>query len=179
MAIALLAGTLLALAGFLLTSVQGFALAAHLAAADPAARLLVTQARRLRDPDGAALALLAVDGHLLLHRHRPARQGRDRRLSPRPSAAPFSTRSAASSAGPRPPATFALLSAIAVFVLGGAVHTRALPVLGPPRGLAAAVAHAPLGAAAEWTRVPRERPAHGRSRGLRPQGPGARGPVRR
>ncbi|HEV8610291.1 MAG TPA: hypothetical protein VGS98_09520, partial [Thermoanaerobaculia bacterium] len=26
-----------------------------------------------------------------------------------------------------PPATFALLSAIAVFVLGGAVHTRALP----------------------------------------------------
>ena len=33
MAIALLAGTLLALAGFLLTSVQGFALTAHLAAA--------------------------------------------------------------------------------------------------------------------------------------------------
>src|SRR4030095_7023011 len=38
-AIALLAGTLLALAGFLLTSVQGFALASHLAAAAPAARV--------------------------------------------------------------------------------------------------------------------------------------------
>ena len=43
MAIALLAGTLLALAGFLLTSVQGFALTAHLAAAHPEARLLVTR----------------------------------------------------------------------------------------------------------------------------------------
>ena len=43
MAIALLAGTLLALAGFLLTSVQGFALTAHLAAAHPEARMLVTR----------------------------------------------------------------------------------------------------------------------------------------
>src|SRR4029453_2461474 len=43
MAVALLAGTLLALAGFLLTSVQGFALAANLAAAHPAARLLVAK----------------------------------------------------------------------------------------------------------------------------------------
>ena len=43
MAIALLAGTVLALAGFLLTSVQGFALATHLAAAHPEARMLVTK----------------------------------------------------------------------------------------------------------------------------------------
>src|SRR5262245_21793985 len=43
MAIALLAGTLLALAGFLLTSVQGFALTAHLAAVHPEARFLVTR----------------------------------------------------------------------------------------------------------------------------------------
>ena len=43
MAIALLAGTVLALAGFLLTSVQGFALATHLAASHPEARLLVTR----------------------------------------------------------------------------------------------------------------------------------------
>ena len=67
MAVALLAGTLLALAGFLLTSVQGF-------------------------DRNAVLGAL---------------RGFKRRTSP--------------------PATLALLSAIGVFVLGGAVHTRALP----------------------------------------------------
>src|SRR5499427_10582064 len=43
MAIALLAGTLLAIAGFLLTAVQGFVVATHLAQADPAVRFLVTK----------------------------------------------------------------------------------------------------------------------------------------
>src|SRR5207253_10239734 len=50
-----------------------------------------------------------------------------------------------------PPATFALLSAIGVFVLGGAVHTKALP---PWTHLASSVAAAVVHAwalAAEWT----------------------------
>ena len=52
--------------------------------------------------------------------------------------------------GTPPPATFALLSAIVVFVLGGAVHTRALP---PWTHLAAAVAALALhvwALVAEW-----------------------------
>jgi hypothetical protein len=135
MAVALLAGTLLALAGFLLTSVQGFALAANLAATHPAVRLLVAKhvayaiptvllslfsqsmvlfffigtGRLVKDEIGA---LSPADRNAVLD----ALRGFKRRTSP--------------------PATLALLSAIGVFVLGGAVHTRALR---PPYHLAASV----------------------------------------
>ena len=126
MAIALLAGTLLALAGFLLTSVQGFAVAAHLAASGPAARLLVTKHVAYAIPtvllslfsQSMVIFFFIGTGRLVKDEiagfpegERRAVLGVLRDLKRRTS----------------PPATFALLSAIAVFVLGGAAHTSALP----------------------------------------------------
>ena len=50
-----------------------------------------------------------------------------------------------------PPATFALLSAIAVFVLGGAVHTQALPSWVHLAAAMTAVAVHLWALSAEWT----------------------------
>ncbi|HWZ86835.1 MAG TPA: hypothetical protein VN032_11575 [Thermoanaerobaculia bacterium] len=126
MAIALLAGTLLALAGFLLTSVQGFVVATHLLQATPAARLLVTKHVAYAIPtvllslfsQSMVIFFFIGTGRLVkdeivgyTEAERRAVLGILRDLKRRTS----------------PPATFALLSAIAVFVLGGAVHTKALP----------------------------------------------------
>ena len=126
MAIALLAGTLLALAGFLLTSVQGFVVATHLLQATPAARLLVTKHVAYAIPtvllslfsQSMVIFFFIGTGRLVkdeivgyTEAERRAVLGILRDLKRRTS----------------PPATFALLSAIVVFVLGGAVHTKALP----------------------------------------------------
>lgn len=126
MAIALLAGTVLALAGFLLTSVQGFALATHLAAASPAARLLVTKHVAYAIPT-VLLSLFSQSMVIFFF------IGTGRLVKDEIAASPEAERRAVLDVlrgfkrATSPPATFALLSAIAVFVLGGAVHTKALP----------------------------------------------------
>ncbi|MEX0879307.1 MAG: hypothetical protein WEB59_00230 [Thermoanaerobaculia bacterium] len=126
MAIALLAGTLLALAGFLLTSVQGFALAAHLEAAHPAARMLVTRHVAYAIPT-VLFSLFSQSMVIFFF------IGTGRLVKDEVAGLPESDRRAilgvlrGFKAKTSPPATFALLSAIAVFVLGGAVHTRFLP----------------------------------------------------
>jgi hypothetical protein len=126
MAVALLAGTLLALAGFLLTSVQGFALAAHLQASHPAARLLVTKHVAYAIPT-VLLSLFSQSMVLFFF------IGTGRLVKDEIAPLPAQTRAAVLDAlrgfkrRTSPPATLGLLSAIGVFVLGGAVHTRAVP----------------------------------------------------
>jgi len=126
MAVALLAGTLLALAGFLLTSVQGFALAAHLATTAPAARLLVTKHVAYAIPTvllslfSQSMVIFFFIGTGRLVKDEVAGFGEADRRAVLAALRGFKRRTSR-------PATFALLSAIAVFVLGGAVHTAALP----------------------------------------------------
>lgn len=126
MAIALLSGTVLALAGFLLTSVQGFVLSAHLDAAAPLARVLVTKHVAYAIP--TVLLSLFSQSMVIFFFIGTGRLVKDEIVS-----FPEAERRAALRAlrgfkrKTSPPATFALLSAIAVFVLGGAVHTKALP----------------------------------------------------
>ena len=149
MAIALLAGTLLALAGFLLTSVQGFALASELASSAPAARLLVTRHVAYAIPtvllslfsQSMVIFFFIGTGRLvkedivgLPEEDRRAVLGVLRRFKAKTS----------------PPATLALLSAIAVFVLGGAAHTRALPSWVHLAASVAAVGAHLWGLVAEW-----------------------------
>jgi hypothetical protein len=126
MAIALLAGTLLALAGFLLTTVQGFALSVHLAAAHPAARLLVTRHVAYAIPTvllslfSQSMVIFFFIGTGRLVKDEVAGYPEPARRTILQALRGFKRRTS-------PPATFALLSAIAVFVLGGAAHTGALP----------------------------------------------------
>lgn len=126
MAVALLAGTLLALAGFLLTSVQGFALAADLVAAHPAARMLVAKHVAYAIPTvllslfSQSMVLFFFIGTGRLVKDEIAGLAPADRNAVLDALRGFKRRTS-------PPATLALLSAIGVFVLGGAVHTRALP----------------------------------------------------
>jgi hypothetical protein len=149
MAIALLAGTLLALAGFLLTSVQGFVVAAHLAAAHPAARLLVTRHVAYAIPT-ILLSLFSQSMVIFFF------IGTGRLVKDEVTGYPESARRIVLEAlrgfkrRTSPPATFALLAAIAVFVLGGAVHTRALPSWVHLAASVAAVATHAWALGAEW-----------------------------
>ncbi len=126
MAIALLVGTLLALAGFLLTSVQGFALAAHLIASHPEARLLVAKHVAYAIPTvllslfSQSMVLFFFIGTGRLVKEEIGAFPQTQREAVLEALRGFKRRTSA-------PATLALLSSIAVFVLGGAVHTRALP----------------------------------------------------
>ena len=126
MAIALLAGTVLALAGFLLTSVQGFALTAHLAAAHPEARLLVTKHVVYAIPTvllslfSQSMVIFFFIGTGRLVKDEIAGYPEPQRRVVLEALRGFKRRTS-------PAATFALLSAIAVFVVGGAAHVRALP----------------------------------------------------
>src|SRR5262245_14785641 len=126
MAIALLAGTVLALAGFLLTSVQGFALATHLVASPAEARLLVTRHVAYAIPT-VLLSLFSQSMVIFFF------IGTGRLVKDEIAAFPEAERRRVLEAlrgfkrTTSPPATFAILSAIAAFVLGGAAHTRALP----------------------------------------------------
>jgi hypothetical protein len=128
MAIALLAGTVLALAGFLLTSVQGFALATHLAAAHPDARLLVTRHVAYAIPTvllslfSQSMVIFFFIGTGRLIKDEVAAFAEAERRAVLEALRDFKRKTS-------PPATFAILSAIAVFVLGGAAHTRAAPPL--------------------------------------------------
>jgi hypothetical protein len=125
-AIALLAGTLLALAGFLLTSVQGFVLAGELHAASPVARFLVTKHVAYAIPTvllslfSQSMVVFFFIGTGRLVKDEIVAYSEEDRRAVLGVLRGFKAKTS-------PPATFALLSAIAVFVLGGAVHTRALP----------------------------------------------------
>jgi anti-sigma factor RsiW len=148
-AIALLAGTLLALAGFLLTSVQGFALAANLAAAHPAARLLVAKHVAYAIP--TVLLSLFSQSMVLFFFIGTGRLVKDEIAAfPQPDRAAVLDALRGFKRRTSPPATLALLSSIAVFVLGGAVHTRALsPWVHLAAALAAVGAHL-WALCAEW-----------------------------
>ncbi|HTO89264.1 MAG TPA: hypothetical protein VMR54_17210 [Thermoanaerobaculia bacterium] len=125
MAVALLLTTALALAGFLFTSVQGFVLASGVVTS-AAAKTLITRHVGYAIPT-VLLSLFSQSmvifyfigtGKLVKQEAEGFPESERRRIQQL--LALFKRRTS-------PPATFALLSAIGVFVLGGAVHTRALP----------------------------------------------------
>ena len=126
MAIALLAGTLLAIAGFLLTSVQGFVVATHLAQSDPAVRFLVTKHVAYAIPTvllslfSQSMVIFFFIGTGRLVKDDIAGYAEIDRRTVLDALRRFKRCTS-------PPATFALLSAIGVFVLGGAAHVRVLP----------------------------------------------------
>jgi len=126
MAIALLAGTLLAIAGFLLTSVQGFVVATHLAQSDPMVRFLVTKHVAYAIPTvllslfSQSMVIFFFIGTGRLVKDEIAGYSEPERRAVLDALRDFKRRTS-------PPATFALLSAIGVFVLGGAAHVKALP----------------------------------------------------
>lgn len=135
MAIALLTATVLALIGFLATSIQGFVVAAGhpsapaavaSAASAAAAKLLVRRHVGWAIPTillslfSQSMVIFYFIGTGRLVKDEVAGWPEERR---RPILAALRRFKAVTS----PPATFSLLSAIGVFVVGGAVHTRALP----------------------------------------------------
>jgi hypothetical protein len=126
MALALMLGTLLAIAGLLLTSIQGFAVASGLHALTPLAKTLMTRHVGYAIPTvlfslfSQSMVIFFFIGTGKLVKEETARYPEDERRRILRALADLKRRTS-------PPATFALLSAIAVFVLGGAVHTHALP----------------------------------------------------
>src|SRR6266496_6443809 len=149
MAIALLLTTLLALAGLLATSAQGLILASALHSAAPAAGHLVTRHVGFAIPTvlfslfSQSMVIFYFIGTGKLVKEEVASYPEPERRAVLIALRRFKARTS-------PPATFALLSAIAVFVLGGAVHTSALPTW---THLASAIAAAAIHAwalSAEW-----------------------------
>ena len=126
MAIALTLGTLLAIAGLAVTSVQGFAVASGLSAVTPLAKALVTRHVGYAIPAvlfslfSQSMVIFFFIGTGRLVKDETARYPEAERRLILKALADLKRRTS-------PPATLALLSAIGVFVLGGAVHTRALP----------------------------------------------------
>jgi hypothetical protein len=126
MALALTLGTLLAIAGLLVTSVQGFSVASGLHAMTPFARTLVTRHVGYAIPTvlfslfSQSMVIFFFIGTGRLVKDETAQYPEAERRRVLRALADFKRRTS-------PPATFALLASIAVFVLGGAVHTRALP----------------------------------------------------
>lgn len=147
MAVALSLGTLLAIAGLLVTSAQGFAVPSGVAA--PLAKTLVTRHVAIAIPtvlfslfSQSMVIFFFIGTGRLVKDETAAYPEADRRRVLR-ALADLKRRTS-------PPATLALLSSIGVFVLGGAVHTRALP---PWTHLAASLAAVGLHVwafAAEW-----------------------------
>jgi hypothetical protein len=129
-ALALLLSTALALVGFVFTSVQGFLVTSgplvtrHVGYAIPTVLLsLFSQSMVIFYFIGTG-KMIKEETASLPERERAALLALLRRFKKDTS----------------PPATFALLTAIAVFVLGGAVHTKALPSWIHLAGAIAAVA---------------------------------------
>ncbi len=126
MALALLLTTGLAVAGFLITSIQGFVLAAHSAASSPAVRALVGQHVRWAIPAvllslfSQSMVIFYFIGTGKLVKEEVAAYPQEEKVRILAVLAGFKRKTS-------PAATLALLCAIAVFVLGGAVHTHALP----------------------------------------------------
>jgi len=126
MAIALLLLTALALAGFLVTSAGGFALASQLAAHVPAARTLVTHHILVAIP--TVLLSLFAQSMVIFYFIGTGKLVKDEVADyPEPERRVVLKALRRFKSQTSPAATLALLSAIVVFVIGGAVHTRALP----------------------------------------------------
>ena len=149
MAVALLLTTALALAGFIATSAQGFFMASALHSAAPLAGHLVTRHVGYAIPtvifslfSQSMVIFYFIGTGRLVKDEIASWTGPDRRAV----LAALRRFKAKTS----PPATFALLSAIAVFVLGGAVHTRALPSWTHLAASLVAVAVHAWALAAEW-----------------------------
>jgi hypothetical protein len=125
-AVALLSATALALAGLLFTSVQGFGVASALASGAGSAKAIVTQHVGLAIPTvllslfSQSMVIFYFIGTGRLVKDEVARYPEGERRAILRALSRFKQKTS-------PPATFALLSSIAVFVLGGAAHTRALP----------------------------------------------------
>jgi hypothetical protein len=126
-AIALLTATVLALIGFVATSIQGLLVSTHLpGTVGMAARLLVRHHVGWAIPTvlfslfSQSMVIFYFIGTGRLVKDEIAAWPEERR---RPILAALRRFKARTS----PPATFCLLSAIVVFVIGGAVHTRFLP----------------------------------------------------
>jgi len=125
-ALALLLTTALAIAGFLATSAQGFLLAARLTEASPVARGLVGQHVLWAIP--AVLLSLFSQSMVIFYFIGTGRLVKDEIAGyPEPERNSILAVLRRLKRQTSPPATFSLLSAVGVFVLGGAVHTRALP----------------------------------------------------
>lgn len=126
MAFALLITTALALAGFLLVSVQGFAVASGLSAGSVLAKALVTRHVGYAIPTvllslfSQSMVIFYFIGTGRLVKEETARFAETERKLILEALRRLKKQTS-------PPATFALASAIGVFVLGGAVHTRVLP----------------------------------------------------
>jgi len=126
MAVALLTTTLLALAGFLATSAQGFLVAPAIRSAAPLAGHLVTRHVGYAIPTvllslfSQSMVIFYFIGTGKLVKEEIASYPEAERRVVLAALRRFKARTS-------PPATFSLLSAIAVFVLGGAAHTSALP----------------------------------------------------
>lgn len=126
MALALLLGTALATAGFLVVSVQGFSVPSDLVGASLSAKAVVTRHISWAIPT-VVFSLFSQSMVIFFF------IGTGKLVREEVAAFPDAERNRVLTALRRfkretsPPATFALLSAITVFVLGGAAHTRALP----------------------------------------------------
>jgi hypothetical protein len=126
MALALLLGTALATAGFVVVSIQGFAVPSDLAGASMAAKALVTRHISWAIPTvifslfSQSMVIFFFIGTGKLVREEAATLPDPEKTRVLEALKRFKRETS-------PPATFALLSAIMVFVLGGAVHTHALP----------------------------------------------------
>lgn len=127
MAIALLTATVLALLGFLATSIQGLLVSSHLpGAAFLAARMMVRHHVGWAIPTvlfslfSQSMVIFYFIGTGRLVKDEIAAWPEERRRPVLAALRRFKARTS-------PPATFSLLTAIGVFVAGGAVHTRFLP----------------------------------------------------
>jgi hypothetical protein len=149
MAIALTTATALALAGLLAVSVDGFLVASALHSAAPAAGHLVTRHVGYSIP--TVLLSLFSQSMVLFYFIGTGRLVKDEIASyPEVDRRVILRALARFKAKTSPPATFALITSIAVFVLGGAVHTRALPPWTHLAASAAAIATHAWAIAAEW-----------------------------
>ena len=126
MAFALLLATALAIVGLIATTAQGFVTSHRLVEAAPVARILV--ARHVGWAIPTVLFSLFSQSMVIFYFI-----GTGKLVKQEVAGYPERERGVILAALKRfkrrtsPPATFALLSAIGVFVLGGAAHTRALP----------------------------------------------------
>lgn len=126
MAFALLLTTALALGGFLVTSAQGFFVASGLASGSAVAKTLVTRHVGYAIPTvllslfSQSMVIFYFIGTGRLVKDEIRDYPEDEKRTVLKALRRFKARTS-------PPATFSLLAAIGVFVLGGAVHTRALP----------------------------------------------------
>lgn len=149
MAIALTTATVLALAGLLAVSADGFLVASAIHSATPAAGYLVTRHVGYSIP--TVLLSLFSQSMVLFYFIGTGRLVKDEIASyPEADRRAILRALARFKAKTSPPATFALVTSIAVFVLGGAVHTRALPPWTHLAASAAAIATHAWAIAAEW-----------------------------